>query len=62
MLGNSRARHGNVHIFRSALSLCAITALEQPYQCDDGGTGAGERDDVEVVGQVELWTGEENGG
>lgn len=24
------------------------------YQCDDGGTGAGQRDDVEVVGQVEL--------
>jgi len=27
------------------------------YQGDDGGAGAGERDDVEVVGQVELWKG-----
>ena len=25
------------------------------YQRDDGGTGAGQRHDVEVVGQVELW-------
>lgn len=27
----------------------------EAYQCDDGGTCAGEGDDVEVVGQVELW-------
>lgn len=49
--GNRWARHGNLHFFWSTLSVRSWAA----YQRDDGGTGASERNDVEVVGEVELW-------
>lgn len=41
-----------MHIFRSGDYQWDLGG--GAYQRDDGGTGAGERHDVEVVGQVEL--------